>query len=193
MDRSEEQRLIRAAQRGDADAFAGLYREHVQIIFRYIYRRVSDTDLAEDLTGDVFMQALRGIQSYRDQGRPFIAWLYTIAHARVVDQYRRNGRRPTESALDDMPLRSEDDDLDRDVEHQQMLDALQNALTLLTLDQRQVITQRFLEGRDIESVAQRLGKTPTAVKALQHRALNALARHLQAKGIDLNTMFEGLS
>src|SRR5690606_16882833 len=84
LDRVEERRLLRLAQKGDADAFAELYRANVQTIFRYIYHRVNDNHLAEDLTGDVFTRALEGLAGYREQGKPFVAWLYRISHARVV-------------------------------------------------------------------------------------------------------------
>jgi RNA polymerase sigma-70 factor (ECF subfamily) len=88
VDRVEEKRLLQAARGGDRDAFATLYRANVQTIYRYIAYRVNDTQLAEDLTGDVFIRALQSMASYKDQGKPFKAWLYRIAHARVVDHYR---------------------------------------------------------------------------------------------------------
>ena len=114
MERVDERRLLERARAGDADAFAQLYRANVQAIFRYISYRVNDVHLAEDLTGDVFTRALKSMSSYRDQGKPFVAWLYRIAHARVVDHYRKSGRRPQESDLDSEPI-SVSANLDEDI------------------------------------------------------------------------------
>lgn len=192
MDRAEEKRLLQRAKRGDADAFALLYRDNVQIVFRYIYHRVSDKQLAEDLTGDVFTKALEGIGTYEDRGKPLIAWLYRIAHARVVDHYRRQGRRPSESDVDAEPIAVRQD-MDSGMMRRQAAKSLRSAIGLLTGDQQQVIILRFIEGRRIEEVATIMGKKPNAIKALQHRALRSLARHLDTAGFDIETIMAGLS
>lgn len=193
MSRVEEQRLIALAQRGDADAFAELYRANVQAIYRYIAHRVNDPQLAEDITGDVFIRALEALSSYQEQGRPFIAWLYRVAHARVVDYYRRTGRRPIETDLDDEEPTPVVTDLDTAMIRRQAAAALREAITHLTGDQQQVVILRFIEGYRIEMVAQIMGKQPNAVKALQHRALRALAGRLQRSGFDIENVIAGLS
>lgn len=190
LDRIEEKRLLHAARRGDADSFAALYRANVQQVFRYIAYRVGDTQTADDLTSEVFMRALEGIAAYTDQDKPFLAWLYRIAHARVVDFYRRSGRRPSDHDLDTVPT-AVTQDMDRSVIQQQAARALREAIASLTGDQQQVIILRFIEGNSIEATAQFLGKAPNAVKALQHRALRALARRLKRAGFELDEM--GLS
>lgn len=188
----DERRLVERARRGDPDAFAQLYRQHVQAIFRYIFHRVNDAHLAEDLTSDVFARALKSIAGYTDQGKPFITWLYRIAHARVVDHYRRSDRRPTESDLDAEPL-SVTADLDQGILRRQAARALQAALVRLTDEQQQVVILRFIEGYPVETVAQIMGKNANAIKALQHRALRSLAGHLQRAGFDIEAILAGLS
>lgn len=190
MERSQEQRLIAQAQHGDADAFAQLYQSHVQVIFRYIMYRVGDTVQAEDLTADVFVKALESLSRYRDQGKPFVAWLYRIAHARVVDHYRRSDRRPIASEIDTVVF---DPDWDADILRRQAARALRQAIANLTDDQQQVIILRFIEGYRIETVAEVMGKQPNAIKALQFRALRALASRLARSGFDLDTILAGLS
>lgn len=192
MDRAEEQRLLQLAQRGDADAFAALYQAHVQAIYRYIAHRVSDSQLAEDLTGDVFTKALQSLGNYRYRGRPFVAWLYRIAHARVVDHYRQTDRRPVHSELESetVPV---DDDMDEAMIQQQAAQTLRAAIAELTGDQQQVIVLRFIEGHRTEKVAQLMGKQPNAIKALQHRALRALARRLEKAGVDVDSILAGLA
>ncbi len=192
MERGDEQRLIRRAQRGDAEAFAELYRAHVQVIFRYIAARVNDLQLAEDLTGDVFIKALEGLGSYRDQGRPLLAWLYRIARARVIDHYRQAGRRPSETSVDDQPLPVESG-LDAGLARRQAAQALRAAIAGLTDDQQQVIILRFVEGYRVDEVAAILGKQPNAIKALQFRALRALAGKLERAGIDISALVAELT
>jgi len=192
MDRKEEKRLLKKAQNGDKEAFAELYREHVQAIFRYVYNRVSDKQLAEDLTGDVFTRMLKGLPSYQDQGKPLLAWLYRIAHARVVDHYRRVERRPNESDVESIPI-SVTPDMDERLLRQQAARALRDAITYLTDDQQQVIVLRFIEGYRIEEVANVMGKKPNAIKALQHRALRSLGSRLERTGFDVSAIMGGLS
>jgi RNA polymerase sigma-70 factor (ECF subfamily) len=192
LERGDELRLVRRAQQGDAQAFAELYRTYVQLIFRYVYHRVNDTQLAEDMTGDVFMRALEGLRGYQDQGKPFVAWLYSIAHARVVDHYRRVERRPVESDVEDEPIPFTPD-MDQDILRRQAALALREAITELTDEQQQVIILRFIEGYRIEMVAQIMSKNANAVKALQHRALHSLAARLHRAGFDIESVIAGLS
>jgi len=192
VDRAQEKRLLQKAQQGDQAAFADLYRENVQTIFRYVYHRVNDRQLAEDLTADVFVRAVKGLASYKDTGKPWIAWLYRIAHARVVDHYRRQNRRPDDTDVDATPI-SVTPNMDARLMRQQAARALREAITYLTDDQQQVIILRFIEGKRIDEVAQTLGKKPNAIKALQHRALRSLGSRLERSGFDIEAILGGLS
>ena len=80
-----DQALIERAQQGDPEAVAGLYRQHVQAIARYIAYRVPEAQVVEDLTAEVFLRMVEGLPGYRWTGAPFEAWLYRIAAARVAD------------------------------------------------------------------------------------------------------------
>jgi len=84
-----EAHLIERARAGEERAIAELYHCHVDAIYCYILTRVCDSSVAEDLTAQVFLKALEGLRRYRVVDKPFRAWLYSIAHARVVDHYRR--------------------------------------------------------------------------------------------------------
>jgi RNA polymerase sigma-70 factor, ECF subfamily len=192
VERVNEQRLLQRARRGDAEAFAALYRANVQAIFRYIIYRVSHAPLAEDLTGDVFVRALKGISAYQEQGKPFVAWLYRIAHDRVVDYYRQQDRQPATPLSDEDPL-PVTSNMDEGLLRRQAARALREAIAELTADQQQVIILRFIEGQRIEKVAQIMGKNANAIKQLQHRALAALARHLQQAGFEIESILAGLT
>lgn len=191
MNRVEEQRLIQQAQTGSGEAFAALYREHVQQIHRYIYYRTRDEQLTEDLTADVFTKAIEGLPRYVDQGKPLISWLYRIAHARVVDFYRRQDRRPTATNVEEANL-SVTPDMDANLVKQHASQALLTAIQSLTDDQQQVIILRFIEGLPIETVAEQLGKKGNAIKALQFRAVRSLASFLERSGFDAESVLAGL-
>lgn len=80
--------LICYSQRGDRDAFASLYDTHRDGIHRYIFFRVADPELAEDLTSEVFLRAWGNLKTFRIGRSPFAGWLYRIAHNAVIDHYR---------------------------------------------------------------------------------------------------------
>jgi RNA polymerase sigma-70 factor (ECF subfamily) len=175
-----ESRLIEKAKTYDPEALSELYRRHADAIFRYVYYRVGEWALAEDLVGEVFVRAIEGLPTYEDTGRPFEAWLYRIAHARVVDHYRRQQvRRAT--PLDERLVADGEIDLDRLVSDQDDIRRAWKALSHLTDDQQQVVSLRFIAGHSTVEVARLLGKTEGAVKALQHRALASLRRLLETE------------
>ena len=173
-----EARLIQRARQGDLAAVSELYNLHVDRIYQYVRYRTGDDQTAEDITAEVFLRAIESLGSYNDQGAPFIAWLYRIAQARIVDFWRSSKRRQT-APLDDPLLQdglvATDEDIDVDfLQHQ----SLQSALEQLTDEQQNVIILKFVQGLGNAEIAQILGKTEGAVKALQRRALETLARLL---------------
>src|ERR1700755_29782 len=85
---TDELALVRRSQVGEQDAFARLYDAYVERIYRYIYFRVADQQVAEDITSQVFLKAWEKLSSYQSGSTPFIAWLYRIAHNAVIDSYR---------------------------------------------------------------------------------------------------------
>jgi RNA polymerase sigma-70 factor, ECF subfamily len=181
VDRKREQGLIQLAQRGDSQAFAELYNAYVDNIYRYIFYRVNVAAVAEDLTADVFMHALEGLPNYQDRSVSLLAWLYRIAHARLVDYYRRTERAGPHENIDEIELGFEED-LDSPIMTLHQTDHIQAALRTLTGEQQQVIILRFMEGHSLEKTAELLGKTTGAIKSMQLRALNALSRALERQG-----------
>ena len=172
-----EAELIARARRFDRDAISQLYRMHAESIYKYVYARVTHVQTAEDITSEVFLRALEGLDSFEYRGVPFSAWLYRIARDRVVDHYRKHARRPATVVLEEDTVASGAEP-DRLVMQGLEEAHLREALESLTEDQRLVIVMRFLERQPIAEVARRLGKTDTSVKALQRRALGALSRVL---------------
>ncbi len=185
MERKREQALIRLAQRGDTQAFAELYRAYADNIYRYIYFRVYAAPVAEDLTADVFMKALEGLPGYQDRTTPFLGWLYRIAHARLIDHYRRSRYAGQHEDIDAVEIGATQD-LDAPLMAEHQSEHMRAALRALTDEQQQVIILRFVDGHSIEETAELLGKTEGAIKTMQHRALQALGRALQRQGFKLD-------
>jgi RNA polymerase sigma-70 factor (ECF subfamily) len=178
--RERELALIRRAQEGDKQAIGEIYRMHVDVIYRYIWTRVRDDNVAEDLTAQVFLKALEGLPSYRPSGKPFLAWLYRIAYARVVDHWRKQERRvevPLEETLPAHEPRPEEL-LEAEADWVTAIDLVAQ----LTDDQQDVVILRFIGEMSLAEVAETLGKTVGATKAIQYRALATLARLLEKQG-----------
>lgn len=194
MNRVEEQRLLKLAQAGNTEAFAHLYRSNVQLIFRYLYYRLNDIQLAEDFTADVFTRAFKDLMTYQDMGKPFVAWLYRIAHARVVDYYRQTDRRGIDDELDEaVQVNPISDAIDANLLRKQMAQALHHAIAQLIPSQQQVVLLRFIEDKSLEETALLMDKKANAIKALQHRALKTLAQILTKMGFDSDEFLAGLS
>jgi RNA polymerase sigma-70 factor, ECF subfamily len=177
-----EQKLIQAAQRGNEQAFGELYNAYVQQVYRYVMYRVNNMETAQDLTADVFLRAVEGLARYENRQVPFLAWLYRIAHARVVDHYRRTQRVGAEENIDSVEVKV-DEDLDTDLMLNYRQQKLREALNKLPGEQRQVLLLRFIEGYDIQQTADTLGKTIGAVKMIQRRALQAMNMELTRQGV----------
>lgn len=168
--------LVDRAREGDPDAFASLYDRYVERVYRFVLYRVhGDTALAEDLTSEVFLRALRKIKGFTWQGRDVGAWFLTIGRNLVLDHFKSGrarlevlGVEPTPGA-NDRVLDAEDEALAR-VSQQD----LYQAISRLGSEQQEVIYWRFLQGYSVAETAAAMGKTDGAIKALQYRAVKAL-------------------
>ncbi len=164
---------IQRAQQGDSQAVSEIYQAYVDRIYSYIAYRVNNPQDAEDLTAEVFVKMIEALPSYRFTGAPFEAWLYRIASSRLIDMRRARSRHPQ----DELP---EQLSHDRPPPEKRLLDAqekdeLQAAFAQLSDSDQQLLYLRFVERRSHKDTAQILGKSLSAVKTAQHRALSRLA------------------
>jgi RNA polymerase sigma-70 factor, ECF subfamily len=165
--------LINRAKDGDVSAIGDLYECHRLGVYRYLYYRTGDTHIADDLTSEVFLRMIRGLSGYQVQDASFQAWLFQIAHNLLNDHYRKtNGRSHVqlEENVMDNPIHGRS----RPVEHSLNSVTLQQALEMLSGEQRDVVVMRFITGMSIAEVASTLHKSEDAVKGLQRRALTNL-------------------
>lgn len=168
---TDERLLIEAAQR-DPLRFAELYEKNFERVYAFVAYRVCDRDEAQDLTAEVFHEALAGIQRFEWQGKPFVAWLLGIAARVLADRWARLGKRQEVSA-DEL----EQAGIDAAIEQRAMLFQLVDALPV---DQRQVILRRFVDQRSIREIAHELSRSEGAVKQLQFRALQTLRNRMRS-------------
>jgi RNA polymerase sigma-70 factor (ECF subfamily) len=170
-DETGERQVIEAAQR-DPSRFAELYESNFERVYAYIASRVHHRDIAEDLTAEVFQQALANIGNFEWRGVPFAAWLMRIASNAIADRWQRSAKEP---ALPDDPI--EEQDAEDEIERRAMLSELVDALPP---DQRHVVVRRFVDQRSIREIAQELQRSEGAIKQLQFRALQALRTNLRS-------------
>ena len=177
---ANEQQLVLQAQAGNSEAFGQLYDAYMERIYRFVYFRVEDQQTAEDITSQVFLKAWNNLDRFSFSRTPYLAWLYTIAHNAVIDHYRT---RKVTTALDDVQLSQQDhaEAVENDIDLTAEMKHVKEALQMLTDDQQKVLTLKFIEGLSNHEIARHLGKREGAIRALQMRGLQALAKQLEEK------------
>lgn len=172
--------LVDLARSGDTEAFAQLYDHYLDSVYRYVYYRVGSHALAEDLTSETFLRALRAISGFRWQGRDIGAWFTTIARNLVADHVKSSRFRLEVSTADILDADRADGGLEDEVLTRMDNARLLAAVRRLTPEQQECIVLRFLEGLNVAETAQVMGRREGAVKQLQLRAVRALARQFAA-------------
>lgn len=175
-DRSQdagERRLVEAAQK-DPGRFGELYEINFERVYAYIARRVGNREEAQDLTAEVFHQALANLARFEWRGLPFAAWLLRIASNAIADSWKSKAREQGNPCAEE-PL-SHDIGVD-ELERRAKLFCL---VTTLPSNQRRVIEMRFAQEKSIREIGKELGRTDGAIKQLQYRGLEALRAQLDS-------------
>jgi RNA polymerase sigma-70 factor, ECF subfamily len=170
---ADERLLIEAAQH-DPARFADLYECHFERVYAYIVRRVGNRAETEDLTADVFHQALANLKRFEWRGIPFSAWLFRIAANLISDRWQRSGREVSDDAELALAQASA-----ADIEEVERRATLFRLVDTLPAEQRRVVVLRFVDQKSIKEVAREIRKTEGAVKQLQFRALTSLRTRLE--------------
>jgi RNA polymerase sigma-70 factor (ECF subfamily) len=180
-DTSSFESILNRARDLDKDALGLLYERYLAAVYRFIYLRVGDTNLAEDLTSDVFFSLVAHIQQlHASDELTFAAWILRIARNAVLGHYRKARTHPPTESVSQVTLTAsaeEGDPLAIITAREDWAEVV-SALNTLTDDQRNVVLYRCLLGYTTEEVAQLLEKRPGAIRALQFRALTSLVRLL---------------
>jgi RNA polymerase sigma-70 factor (ECF subfamily) len=171
---ADERLLIEAAQQ-DPACFAELYEINFERVYAYVVKRVGNRAETEDLTSEVFHQALANLKRFEWRGIPFSAWLFRIAANLISDRWQRTGR----EVLDDSGLIESAQASPAEIEEVERRATLFRLVETLPDEQRRVVVLRFVEQKSIKEVAREVRKTEGAVKQLQFRALTSLRARME--------------
>ena len=180
--------VLMAAQDGAPWALERVFTTLAPVVTGYL--RLQGSAEPDDLTSEVFLAVLRNLGGFQGDESGFRSWVFTIAHRRLLDERRRQGRRPPHEPLvgaaEDFALElTAPDDVERSVDRSLAAERVRALCDQLVTGQRDVLLLRLLGDFSIEQVATALGKSPGAVKALQRRGLLAIGRLLEREGVPL--------
>jgi RNA polymerase sigma-70 factor, ECF subfamily len=161
---------VKKAVAGDHAAFGILYREYVNKIYRYVYYQVQNKMMAEDITGEVFIKAMKAISTCKGKEDTFSAWLYRIAHNTAVDHSRSEKRYFDLAAKMPVTEQNPNDTAEIMLEHRELLGELAG----LSPSYRQLIILKFIEGMDNNEISRVMKKSVGAIRVMQLRALKDL-------------------
>jgi RNA polymerase sigma-70 factor (ECF subfamily) len=176
----EDERALAIAAKRDRAAFGVLYDRYVDRVYGYCFRRLQTREQAEDATSHVFIKALAALPRYRDEGPSFGAWLFTIAHNVVIDEYRRRGAASLGSTADTGFAADPSPGPEEHTLLAEQARELRSLLSGLSADQAEVVELR-LAGLTDKEIALVVGRSTGAVRVAQHRAVRRLRSLL---GID---------
>ena len=183
-DLENEKKIVELAK-SDPESFGILYESNYDQIFAFVLRRTASIQVAQDITSETFLKALKNIHNFKWQNVPFSAWLYRIAINEIslwqrnrsykaisLDGLRDKGFEPASEADMEEELIKAQQSVER---HGQYI-LVQKELELIPAKYREVIALRFFEGKQLLEIAQILGKPEGTVKSLLHRGLEKLKK-----------------
>ena len=176
----EAETLVERAASGDTEAFGRLYDTYADRIYRHIYYRTSNVEDARDLTQEVFLKAWQGLPKYRRMKTPFLGWLFTISHNRVIDYYRT--KKDHAYLNNETIMEGQEKSPDRLIEDQFDQQEVRRAILHLPEDQQQVVLMSFIEGFEYSEIAAALNKSEGNIRVIVHRALKRMREILAKAG-----------
>lgn len=170
--------LVTASQNGDMSAFSQLFDRYYDVVYRYVLFRMGDRNLAEDITQETFLRALRRITSVNYQGKDIGAWFVTIARNLIFDHVKSSRFRLESTTAEIVELSPSTSGPEQQVLDGATNEELLRCVRKLNPDQQECIQLRFLQGLSVAETARMMERNEGAVKALQHRAVRRLAQLL---------------
>jgi RNA polymerase sigma-70 factor, ECF subfamily len=173
----EFERRLRAAQQGDGDAFAAIWRQFQPGLLRYL--RVKAAPVADDLAADVWTRVLRAFPAFEGDEQNFKAWLYTTARNRLTDWYRSSQRRMESAEITEFASIIANSHVEEEAAEHMATDAALALIGQLPPAQAEAVMLRVVAGLDVARVAKVMGRSPGAVRVLCHRGLKLLEDRLE--------------
>jgi RNA polymerase sigma-70 factor, ECF subfamily len=174
--------LASEAVRGDRSAVAQLLAEIQPLVLRYCRGRIGRQDrtyaCADDIAQEACLAVIKALPTYRDQGRPFLAFVYGISSHKVADAHRAAARNRSEPVADVPDVPEWRDGPQERAEHSELSDTMARLMNTLPAKQRDILVLRVIVGLTAEETADAIGSTPGAVRVAQHRALGRLRKQL---------------
>lgn len=187
----DETTLIQRAKT-DKEAFGRLYELYVERIYNYVYYRIGNHADTEDLTSRIFFRAMEHIVTYEDQGVPFSAWLYRIAHNLVANWHRDHSRRLQVSLDDIASWRVSEIEPESDTELMEDKEMLLAAIRRLPAERQEILILKFVERLSNAEIGDIMGRSEGAVKSLYHRTLLVLREEMEKPAAPPLTKRSGL-
>lgn len=166
-----EREHILQSQAGNTEAFGLIYDRHVRTIYNFIYYKVFDKEVAEDLTSQTFFKALKNVDSI-DPDRPVVSWLYKIAQNSVLDHYR--SARHTEDIDDFWDIHDESEDVVGNLDTEVDMKRVKKYLNELSTLERDIILMRVWQEMPYQAIAEVVGKSEANCKMIYSRSMKKL-------------------
>ncbi|MBQ0125682.1 MAG: sigma-70 family RNA polymerase sigma factor [Clostridiales bacterium] len=153
---------------------ADIYRDYYNKVFGYVQGKLCDSNLAQDITSDIFLKVYEKIGTFDDTKASISTWIFTIMRNTLTDYYR--SKRNFSEIPETMPS---EDSIEDSVCRKEMLERLSAALAYLDEREREIIVMHFYTGRTLKDIAEDMGISYAYVKVLQGKALSALKDYLE--------------
>ncbi|OGY23722.1 MAG: hypothetical protein A2126_01395 [Candidatus Woykebacteria bacterium GWB1_45_5] len=171
-------KLAALAKKGDIQAFGEIYDHFVESVFRLVYFKTGDRELAEDLTQNVFLKVIENIRSFREKGS-FSSWLFAIARNLIIDHYRSKRKHISIESVPESELITVDNT--QELEYRELFASFVEALNGLSKDARELIISHSMEGYSFDEIAKTTGKSVVALRSTKHRALKKLSKIMSSR------------
>jgi RNA polymerase sigma-70 factor, ECF subfamily len=175
---NEEMVWIQRAKASPED-FGPLYKKYHESIFRYVYQRMDDKEMAYDIVSQIFVKALTNLDRYENKGLPFSSWLFRIAKSEVYQSFRDNKAKRFVN-IDTVQINQVIEDFDEEISDLN-LKKLCNSLKMLKEHEIQLLEMRFFEKRSFKEIGEILDLTENNAKVKTFRVLEKLKNHFHTK------------
>ncbi len=165
---------VRMTTRAEVQKFELFYQENLDGIYRFVYSHVRNREVAEDLTSQVFLKAVRSLDLERS-AHSSSAWLFRVARTTIVDYWRAHCLRAATHSLEELVVAGWEGPVDANPVRSKAADRVEDILQTLPGRDREVLTCRFLLDFSVRETALSMGVTETNVKVMQYRALRRAA------------------
>ena len=166
--------LVKRAITGDVEAYGNIYEIYLDRIYSYVFYRVRNDMVTEDITEEIFVKAWSKIKTCRGKEHTFKSWLYRIAHNHIVDTFRKTKKYLSLDSQDFHTTDNMEERIEIKLEGQQLL----AAISALPKPQKEIILLKFVEGLNNKEIGEITGKRQGVVRALQMRALATLRKRI---------------